>query len=467
MDNKIDKIFKRMYAVGAAIGTVNGNNTHSGNISMRDPDDDDLFYISSSGSQTGALVPTDLTPLRFSHVVWGDGRASTESVIHRKILALPGINAAMHCHFLYMTFISFDSKEKQMFLRYLGDDEKGREEFSLMPVDLFGAYAVGAVNVGSYFQPVGSTEMEERVPKYLQDHFVTIVRGHGPFVKGTSVEDALYRVSTFESSAKLAFTLRRRGVKTVGLQNILAADGLDSVFPVKPHLNNLEINSICEVTDQTIIDDFRERMTYNYNGQLSAYGTGSMSQKVSSNQMIYSPMSACPEGMDFPLLRINLDEGESDTPDLKLHKLIYNNTHLNTCMITTNPLATAEGMAVLADKYSEKVLLGKDVDISYSLNDHPVIKPIDAEAIYLNPRVGLVDISQLSNYSATNPILDMLRWHKGCCVVAGYGVVSAGDKTLEQCAHNASSAERIAQFRQETDLNSALLGGPSVKSYEP
>ncbi len=467
MNKKLDMIFKRMYAVGAAIGAVNGNNTHSGNISIRDPEDDDLFYISASGSQTGALVPTDLTPLRFSHVCWGDGRASTESVIHRKILQLPKIKAAMHCHFLNMSFLSFDSKDDQMFLRFLGTDEKGREEFAFLPVDFFGVYVVGEVKVGSYFQPVGSVEMEERVPKYLKENWVTIVRGHGPFVKGTSVEDALYRVSVLESSAKLMLALKRRGVNVVELQNRILESGLENFFPAKPHFNKLEKNSICEVTDKTIIDDFRQRMTFNYNRELCAYGAGSMSQKISSTQMIFSPMAACPEVLDFPLFRVDLTEKETDTPDEKLHKLIYQHTHLNTCMITTNPLATAEGMAVLADKFGEKSLLGVADNISYSLSAHPVIKPIDAEAIYLNPRVGLVDISQLHCFNAENPILNMLRWHKGCCVVAGYGVISAGEKTLEQCAHNVSSVERIAQFRQEVDLNHRLLGGPTVESYEP
>ncbi|MBN1154891.1 class II aldolase/adducin family protein [candidate division KSB1 bacterium] len=467
MDTKLDRIFQRMHAVGSAIGMVNGNNTHSGNISMRDPDDDDLFYISSSGSQTGALVPTDITPLRFTHVVWGDGRASTESIIHRKILSLPGINAATHCHFLYMTFISFDTKETNLFLRYLGNDEKGREEFSFVPIDLYGAYAVGEVKIESYFQPVGSVEMEERIPKYLKDNVVTIVRGHGPFAKGTSLEDALYRVSTLESSAKLAFSLRRRGVNIVELQNKIVNFGIKTIMPFTPHLFSLEMNSICEVTDQTIIDDFKQRMAYNYYRQLSAYGTGSMSQKVSSNRMIYSPMSACPEGLTFPLFNVELDEYEYDSIDMKLHKLIYHTTHLNTCMITTNPFATAEGMAILAKRFDPDVLLGKDAPISYTLADHPVIKPIDAEAIYLNPRVGLVDMAQLSNLTSTNPILNMLRWHKGCCVVAGYGVISAGEKTLEQCAHNASSAERIAQFRQEVDMNNKVLGGPSLESFEP
>ena len=95
-----------------------------------------------------------------------------------------------------------------------------------------------------------------------------------------------------------------------------------------------------------------------------------------------------------------------------------------------------------------------------------MVSPIDAEAIYLNPRLGLVDFWQLLNRTPNNPILNMLRWYKGCCIVAGYAVVSTGDTTLEQAAHNASSAERIAQFRSDVFINEKLLHGPLMRSFE-
>ena len=50
MDNTA-RIFARMQKIGTAISFVNANNTHSGNLSMRDPLDPDLFYITASGSQ--------------------------------------------------------------------------------------------------------------------------------------------------------------------------------------------------------------------------------------------------------------------------------------------------------------------------------------------------------------------------------------------------------------------------------
>ena len=124
-------------------------------------------------------------------------------------------------------------------------------------------------------------------------------------------------------------------------------------------------------------------------------------------------------------------------------------------------------MAILAEDYGMDVLLDRAPEISYRAEDHPMVKPIDGEAIYLNPRVGLVDISQLTDMTPHNPILNMLRRYKGCCIVAGYAVISTGEATLEQAAHNAASVERIARYRSEVFINEKMLDGPAVGLFEP
>ncbi len=462
----IQDVYQRFYTIGAAISRVNANNTHSGNLSMRDPDNPDKFYITASGCQCGALVPRDIVPVKFSGVSWGDARGSTESTIHRKILTTPGVNAVVHAHYVYASVISFDTKEQTLFLQYLGTDEKGREEFLFHPIDLFGAYVVGGIKVGSFEQPVGSPEMEERLPRYLAQDSLTIVRGHGPFARGRSLEHSFYQLNVLEQSALLVLNLRRRGVDVVALQQDLTTRGNEDFFQTTPHLLDESSLSHCDIDDQSMLADFTQRLNYNYDNNIGAYGTGSMSQKVTAEEMIFCPMSAVPEGMQFPLYRLSIGFQDDDSTDLRMHKLIYQNTHQNTCMITTNPLAVSEGMAILAEQYGSEVLLNRKSDVSYTPEHHPVISPIDAEAIYLNPRLGLVDFSQVLNHTPDNPILNMLRWYKGCCVVAGYGVISTGDTTLEQAAHNASSAERIAQFRAEVFLNETLLNGPPVSSFE-
>jgi ribulose-5-phosphate 4-epimerase/fuculose-1-phosphate aldolase len=177
---------------------------------VRDPIDRDVVHITASGSQLGALVPSDVVPVRFSRVSWGDGRASAESTIHRKVLAIPGAEASIHAHYLSAISVSFDAKEAENFLLYEGEVH-GTEEFSFVPIDRTGVWTLGRVPSGTYLEPVSSKEMEARIPRYLADSRATLVKGHGPFVRGGSLEECLHLVGVVDASAKLLQAARLRG----------------------------------------------------------------------------------------------------------------------------------------------------------------------------------------------------------------------------------------------------------------
>lgn len=464
LDKNIANICSKFQKIGYAILRVNGNNTHSGNLSLIDPKDSSRFYITASGSQIGALIPRDIVPIRFDDVSWGDGRASTESNIHRKILSIPGVKACIHCHHIISTILSFDARESQLFLKYLGNNKQGSEEYIFQPVDIRGASILGEVKTGDYKQPVGSIEMENRIPQYLSEAPLTLVKGHGPFTRGVSLEECLRNLSTFESSATLALNLARRGVKLGPIQAKIMETVTNPIFSGDKNSN---ISAVSNITDESTIEDFAYWLSYIYNTMIGAFNTGSMSRKVTADEMIFCPTSSVPRGIGFPLFRTSTKISDDDYFEIMLHKLIYNNTSFTTCIMSTNPLITAEGMATLANEFGAEALLGKANDIPYSRDKHPVVAPIDAEAIYLNPRLGLVDIASINNQSPENPLLNMLRWHKGCCVVSGFGVIAVGDTTLEQAAHNVASAERIGKFRTEVFINEKLLKGPALKSFEP
>ncbi|MBN2318625.1 MAG: class II aldolase/adducin family protein, partial [Acidobacteria bacterium] len=429
MNEKTDlkEIYENFRTVGDAIRRVNGNNTHSGNLSAVDPDDPGRFYTTASGSQIGALVPRDIVPIRYKEVSWGDGRASTESNIHRKILSLPGANACIHCHHILSTVMSFDNRDRRLFLKYLGDDPQGNQEFIFQPVDIHGSSLIGGVMAGAYKQPVGSIEMETRIPRYLAETPITLVKGHGPFTRGTSLRDCLRHLSVFESSATLALNLARRGIELKPIQNKIMEQGPESIFPGYPFKIVDPATTENQVEDESTIHEFSHWAAYIYDMTIGAFGTGSMSRKITAGEMIFCPMSAIPSGMDLPLIRTSTKIKDQDDFELMLHKLIYTDTNFTTCIMASNPLATAEGMAILAHRFGMEALLGESPDIPYDREAHPVVAPIDAEAIYLNPRLGLVDSSHLGDRSSGNPVLNMLRWHKGCCVVGGFGVIATGD----------------------------------------
>jgi ribulose-5-phosphate 4-epimerase/fuculose-1-phosphate aldolase len=457
------RVFPRMRDTGRAIMLTRGNNTHSGNLALRDPDDRDVFYITASGSQVGALVPSDVVPVRFSRASWGDARASTESTIHRKILAIPGVEASIHAHYLSAISVSFDAKEAENFLLYEGE-VNGTEEFSFVPIDRTGAWILGSVPSGTYLEPVGSREMEARIPRYLAGSPATLVKGHGPFVRGGSLEECLHLIGVVDASAKLLQAARVRGVDTTALARRMRQAGGAAFYPMPVRAFDAVESGTCETRDEATIRAFRERALFNFVQGISPHATGSMSEKITEHEMLYCPTAAAPEGFEISIRRLPIEPGEADDWELMFHKTLYRETNHKACMITQSPLASAESMAVLAERYGmEAILQPESVAIDYTDRlDHPVVKPIDAEAVYLNPRVGLCRWD-----APVAAVLDMLRWHKGACFVAGVGAIGAGKITLEQAAHHVSSGESIARFRQAVHLAHVLRGGPPLAHYEP
>ncbi|MBI5578033.1 MAG: class II aldolase/adducin family protein [Deltaproteobacteria bacterium] len=464
----IAAIHRRFRTIGAALGRVNLNNTHSGNMSLRNPQDPGLFYVTASGSQCGAMAPGDIVSVRFSDLGWeGTARPSSETNTHRRVLSLPGVDACVHCHSLVSTLVSFDSPEQPVLLTRLAPEHDGDTRYFFQPMDFFGAGLLGTVPVGIYRNPVGSAEMEERIPRCLGERPVTIVAGHGPFARGRSLAECLQTLSVLENSAALRLALQRRGTATAGIQAALRSKGVEAVFACRPRTSEALGPAGLPADDPALAADFTRWLTYNFNFGLGAYGTGSMSRKLGADEMVFCPMSAAPEGVEVPLYRIPLRAAESEATDVRLHRLIYTHTPFTACMVTTSPMATAEGMAAMAETHGPAALLGRPAGIDYTAGHYPIVVPIDAEAQYYDNRLPVADPASIAADSPGNPIPNLLGRHRGSCIVAGYGLIAAGRTGLDQAAYIVSAAERSARFRQEVHLHSRLWGGPPPTAFEP
>jgi len=463
----IAAIQRRFKVIGSALMRVNLNNTHSGNMSLRDPDDPGRFYVTASGSQCGTLTPGDIVPVRFSDRGWeGTARPSSETNTHRRVLSLPGVNACVHCHSVVSTLASFDSPEQPALLTRLAPEHDGDTRCFFQPVDFFGAGLLGTVPVGIYRNPVGSTEMEERIPRHLGESPVTLVAGHGPFARGRSLAECLHTLSVLENSAALRLALQRRGTATIGIQAALRSKGVEAVFACRPRTAEAPGPSGQPADDPALAADFTRWLTYNFNFGLGAYGTGSMSRKFGADEMVFCPMSAAPEGVEVPLYRTPLHTAEPEAADVRLHRLIYAHTPFTACMVTTSPLATAEGMAALVETQGPAALLGQSDGIDYTAGHYPLVVPIDAEAHYYESRLPVADPGCIAAGSPDNPIPNLLDRHRGCCIVAGYGLIAAGPTGLDQAAYIVSAAERSARFRLEVHLHNRLWGGPPPTLFE-
>jgi ribulose-5-phosphate 4-epimerase/fuculose-1-phosphate aldolase len=459
-------IHDRFQTVGSALMRVNLNNTHSGNMSCRDPRSAERFWITASGSPCGSLTPADLVAVRFSDLGHeGPARPSSEANTHRRVLELPGVNACVHCHAIASTLIGFETPQKPIFLLASGPNQM---EHLFQPVDVWGATLLGAVTVGAYQHTVGSSEMERRIRAYLREAPVTIVKGHGPFARGASLVECLHYLSVLENSAATVIALRRRGVDTLALQRAVRSVGSRAVFGWTPPSLDGPDRPAEPVGDAATRCEFTDWLAYNFDLGLGAFGTGSMSRKLSADEMLFCPMSAAPHGIEAALQRIALrpKRDEAVNPQVRLHRLVYTRTPFNACLLAASPLASAEALTALAAADGIAAPAGQPEAIGRPATQGPVVAPIDAEAAHYKVRLPVAHPWTLAVDAAEGLIPDLLQAGNGCGLIAGCGVIAGGEKNLAQAAYRVALAERVARFRIEVDLNHRVLGGPGPADFE-
>ncbi len=452
---------------GAALMRANLNNTHSGNISLRDPGDPERFYITASGAMCGALDPEEIVAVGFADLGWsGRRRPSSEANTHRAVLRLPGVRACIHCHAPAATTISLESPQMPVFLATRSSHCAGEPDPLFQPVDLFGAGLLGAVGVRAYTQAVGSREMEERIPRHLSHSPLTIVRGHGPFARGAGLAECLHYLSLLENSARLALALRRREVDLAGIQRLILENGFEALFPGPPRVPQFDAGTPARGSGSAIEGAFAYWLAYTFDQGLGAFGAGSMSQRIGPDEMLFCPTAAAPAGMAPPLQRLCIDGGDPGAADIRLHRLVYTRTPFTACVAAPSPLATAEAMAVLSEAGGAGAPAASIARSMGPAAELPVIVPVDREASYYNVRLPVAPLAAIGDAAPAGLIPDMLHRGNGCGVVAGYGVVAAAEEGLAQALYRLSLAERIAHFRQEVHLNHRLSGGAPAADFE-
>jgi len=173
--------------------------SHGGNLSEREGD---TIYITRTGSQLGRLRAGDIIAVPVEPYPGSDEGASSELVVHRAIYrANPEVDGVCHAHSMSAVLCAM-----------LGD--------SVMPLDSEARFLMGEVPVLESAQTIGSDRVAELMSKALGPGGVpvAILRGHGPFAAGPTLEDAYRWVSVLEYSCKLI--LRARQLEAGGAQLI-------------------------------------------------------------------------------------------------------------------------------------------------------------------------------------------------------------------------------------------------------
>ncbi len=164
------------------------NDSHSGNISARVGSD---IWITPTGACADTLSPGDFLScaLAQSPVPGASGDAALHSAIYRQNTEA---KAVIHAHCPHAIALTLDGKD------FLPPDFEGQLYFPVVPV-ITVAYA-------TYFDDAAALVAEQ-----LRTHSLCIVRGHGAYARGESLDQAYKWICSLELSAKTALLAKQAG----------------------------------------------------------------------------------------------------------------------------------------------------------------------------------------------------------------------------------------------------------------
>jgi L-fuculose-phosphate aldolase len=164
------------------------NDSHSGNISVRD---DSLFWVTPTGACADSLTPDELIQCSVKDAL-PDG-ASLDARLHQLVYQKnPLATAVIHSHGPHIVALTMNGKD------YIPPDFEGQYYFPRVPVL--------SINYARCI-----TEAAEKVSDALIEYPVVIVRGHGVYAQGTSLNLAYKWSCSLEMSAKTTFIARQAG----------------------------------------------------------------------------------------------------------------------------------------------------------------------------------------------------------------------------------------------------------------
>jgi L-fuculose-phosphate aldolase len=176
-----EQVLRQFQEIGRDLYVAGLVSSHGGNLSVRFGD---RVIIKRRGAMLGRLREVDLIETGLEKADSGVMLASTELVVHRAIyLATPAL-AIVHAH------------PRVAIALTLSRDE-------IVPIDNEGSYLLHKVPVVAAEFASGSAEMVERLPAALQEYKIAMLRGHGCFAIGQTLDEAFQWASCLEESCQI------------------------------------------------------------------------------------------------------------------------------------------------------------------------------------------------------------------------------------------------------------------------
>ena len=163
--------------------------SHGGNLSVRLGD---RVLIKRRGAMLGRLGERDLIETGLYEDDSGIALASTELLVHRAIYQATSALAVVHAHPPMAVALSLIEEE-------------------IIPIDSEGAYLLHRVPVVAAEHTAGSTEVARLIPQALKRYKIAVLRGHGSFAIGQTLEEAYQWTSSLEESSKIIYYARTLG----------------------------------------------------------------------------------------------------------------------------------------------------------------------------------------------------------------------------------------------------------------
>jgi L-fuculose-phosphate aldolase len=183
------RVYEMFRDIGRDMYLHNLISSHGGNISVRFGD---RVVIKRRGAMLGNLKPHDLIETGLEKNDSGVALASTELIVHRAIYKATPALAVVHAH------------PRRAIAFSLSRDE-------IIPIDNEGSYLLKKVPVVSVEFASGSRQMAETIAEALVSYKIVMMRGHGSFSTGQTLDEAFQWTDALEEVCEIILYAKQLG----------------------------------------------------------------------------------------------------------------------------------------------------------------------------------------------------------------------------------------------------------------
>lgn len=155
--------------------------SHGGNLSISDGE---KIIITRRDSMLGRLKAEDLVEVSLKEKTSEDRRASRELVVHRAIYLNSPARAIIHAHPPLAVALSLRANE-------------------IVPLDAEAKKVLPRIPVVEVKEAIGSEEVAAAVSPLFKEVPVVLVKGHGSFAAGPTLEAAFYATTVLEMASRI------------------------------------------------------------------------------------------------------------------------------------------------------------------------------------------------------------------------------------------------------------------------